>query len=608
MTQHQNTKKTTSKVINQNSETYPTLKEMIKDAIVWAKKDYSSCPSVLKRIIDMGLYSTCLICLGAVWMAYSYKCSCELDWDNLKQPKISMVLYQNGRAFISQTQEMELKVGLQNISFGSVPKRLIVPSATVSGEDLSMQSMNFTPASEKHTYFERAQTQAIGQPVTLMWEVWKDGKKTEMTKPAQLLATEYNEPILLVDGKVQKGTDAKILYPTPTKQTNTQPELAFTVFSNTAEPQLVDFSYMASGFEWKAFYNLYLDEEKHSMDIQGQVNLTNNSGVAYKNVSLDFVLGEINTLSYITPTQPDPICEINNRDGIHVASDQMIVNGKLYNPSTGEEARPFGKSYAHDGVANAKYLNADGRYIDGAAPGNDIRDLKDYYVYHVPFPVQLNDKAPTMATFLNGRGLSYHKEYVFTNLIRLGSSQISKNIPPALTLIFNTKNLGLPLPKGDFRVFNKQQDGTTFFVGESHVNKVTMPDQDAKINMGEALDVYADTTLTDHTELSDEEAIYTYEITLRNVSNEDKDVKIAQRLETGRYIFKDASVDPSEVSPVQAKWEIVLPAQTVQKIQFSVLYRNLEWIQHKREMQYKEDLCKNKSPVHVLKVVQEEEE
>ena len=53
--------------------------------------------------------------------------------------------------------------------------------------------------------------------------------------------------------------------------------------------------------------------------------------------------------------------------------------------------------------------------------------------------------------------------------------------------------------------------------------------------------------------------------------------------------------------------DIMLPAKATQKIRFSVVYRNTDWIQKKREMQYKEDLCKKKTQVQVLKVVEAEE-
>ena len=457
-----------------------------------------------------------------------------------------------------------------------------------------MQSMNFSPATEKHTYFQRAQTQAIGQPVTLLWEVWKDGKKTELTKSAQLLATEYNEPVLLIDGKVQKGTDAKILYPTPTTDGKTQPDLTFTVLSNTDKPQVVNFSYMASGFEWKAFYNLYLDEDNGTMDIQGQVNLTNNSGVAYHDVNLDFVLGDINTLHYTTPVQPENVCEVQNNDGIHIASDATLVNGKKYEPTAEKPAL-----YARDGRAVMAAANKmafyDSANVRAIGPtGNEIRDLKDYYVYHVPFPVELNDGAPTMATFLNGQDLSYYKRYTFDNLISLGQGNEMKNIPPTLSLMFNTEELGLPLPKGDFRVFNKQDDGL-FFVGESRVDKITMPNQDVRVNMGEALDIYADARLIGYKTLSDEETLYTYQIDVRNVSDEDKDVTISQYLVEGRYILQDADPVTVTATPTQIKWEFTLAADDTETIRFTVLNRNLELIERKNEMRFKEDLCKDRA-------------
>jgi len=326
-----------------------------------------------------------------------------------------------------------------------------------------------------------------------------------------------------------------------------------------------------------------MDEVKNVMDIQGQVNLKNNSGVDYKNVNLDFVLGDIHTLSYYTPEKPQTSCEINNESGIHVASDQLVVNGKVY--------RPFGNEDMQ-GILEREYmLKKDGKLL-GIAQDN-IYDLKDFYVYHLPFQVQLVNNSPTMATFLSAKDVPYEKEYTFTNLIYLSDSKPSKNVTPALYLTFDTKVLNMPLPQGDFRVFNKH-DAQLFFVGESRVKTITMPNQKARVNLGQAMDIYADTQLVDFRELSDTEKLYTYEISIRNLATQNKNVTIKQDLKMDYYTLKDSSLKPTLATPSQLEWTFVLPAERTQTIRFTVIYRNADLIRQRQEKEFDDELCKNK--------------
>ena len=324
------------------------------------------------------------------------------------------------------------------------------------------------------------------------------------------------------------------------------------------------------------------------MDIQGQVNLTNNSGVDYKNVNLDFVLGDVHTLYYNTPVKPQPTCEVKNESGIHIASEQMVVNGNAYK-STYDDRNGM---IAHRAAGlYGDFVEKSGMIV-GKVKEN-IYDLKDFYVYHLPFQVQLMNDAPTMATFLSGKNIPYQKEYVFSNLINVTYSQKSKNVAPQLYLNFDTKTLNLPLPQGDFRVFNKHKD-QMFFVGESRVDTITMPNQKARVNMGNALDIYADTQLIDYRDVSDEAKIYTHEITVRNLAKESKRVQVKQNLSTEEDRLQESSVKPTSATPALVTWEFALKPEATKKIVFSVMHLDLALIRRKQEKQFDDELCKKK--------------
>jgi len=129
-----------------------------------------------------------------------------------KTTSTSIVLYQTGRGLVRQTRSAVLDKGLHDITFGKFPTGMLFSSATISGKNIFMQTRSFDAKVEDFSLYERAQEAAIGKEVTLLWSVWKDGELTQIKKKAKLVAVEHKVPILLVDGVLQKGTDAQILY------------------------------------------------------------------------------------------------------------------------------------------------------------------------------------------------------------------------------------------------------------------------------------------------------------------------------------------------------------------------------------------------------------
>ena len=91
---------------------------------------------------------------------------------------------------------------------------------------------------------------------------------------------------------------------------------------------------------------------------------------------------------------------------------------------------------------------------------------------------------------------------------------------PNLQIVFQNdadSGIGMPLPKGNFHVFNNKGNGS-FFIGESSVSKTVSLGQQAVVNIGKALDVYADIKEINHKKVSDEQQEYTYQMDIKNIS------------------------------------------------------------------------------------------
>lgn len=531
-----------------------------------------------------------LIALGLAFGGYLYytpQKQVQLDIDNsvqLDDNKITatnLVIYENGRGFINQTYKATLHKGLQEISFGETPPALILSSASVSGNHLTLQSMNFDPIWENKTYYETAQEKAIGKEVTLLWTVWKEGVKSEIKKQAKLLAVEDNEPVLLIDNLVQKGTDARILYPaldTPIQNKSTS--LDFLVNTQSDTEQEINFSYLSDGFSWKTNYNLYLSEDENKMTLKGYVQLKNNTSSDYKNANIDFVLGEVNTVSQKLPREQVPAtCQIQNQSGIKLSTDPITVNGKILESmaESDDEAGIISHGRFSD---NGVLFDAMGNTLE---PISKILDLKDYYVYRLPFKTDLKKGQYVTALFLNKEGLPYQKEYTFQDPITLGTTKQIKNLAPDLQIVFKNDSsfgLDLPLPKGIFHIYN-QKGNEMFFVGESKLYNTISLGQTGMITVGKALDVYAQIKQTNVQKLSDEQTEYTYTIQIQNASDESKTIHIKQDM-MNDYTYKSATLKPDEAIPHLLSWTIEMQPRETRTFSFTLTHTDLALIKQKQ--------------------------
>ncbi len=542
--------------------------------------------------------------------------------------RVSLVIYQKGRAFIEDTRRFSLPAGRSDISFGAVPETMIVSSAHISGAFLEMQTQNFNPVTEDQTYYARVQDNAIGGKVRLLWSVWKDGNLHEIKKEATLLAVERGRPVLLIDGFVHFGTDAQILYPNnPSGAEKKDKTLSFTVETQTTEPQDMTLSYLAEGFSWRTDYAVYLDEAQNTLDITGFVTLNNTGSVDYKNAHIDFVLGDLDTVYQPQPLSPSPyLCEVDQSSGVKVANTRATINGREEGTSFIDyaneqlatdvipdiEARPMALATKARALGSAPVLEA-AMAQDAGAQGRearfsssintttaDIQELKDYYVYRLPFTVNLLSNQPVQALFMHQTGLTYHKEYTFNNPLILNGLGERRNIPSQIHLLFANKKDGedMPLPQGLYRIFNRR-GGQSFFVGEDQTYTTTGRGDEIQLSLGKALDVFVDVIGTSYQKeeeslnpvsLSDFETQLGYTMIYRNLSDETKTLVVRQDIkEQQGYRLLESSIKPHRQTPEQTEWRMTLGGHEQAELKIRLQYTDLPNLRRYREAELAKD-------------------
>ena len=94
----------------------------------------------------------------------------------------------------------------------------------------------------------------------------------------------------------------------------------------------------------------------------------------------------------------------------------------------------------------------------------------------------------------------------------------------------NTKEngLGIPLPKGKIRIYKTDGEANEF-VGEDLIDH-TPNKEKIKLKIGNAFDVLAEESQTDHKKISDKVFEDSYEITLKNRKQEDITIEVERNL------------------------------------------------------------------------------
>ena len=76
-----------------------------------------------------------------------------------------------------------------------------------------------------------------------------------------------------------------------------RPKLRFpSLEAASAGARQAKLSYLTSGLSWKADYVALFDEAKNTMDLQGWITLSNNSGTPFENAKTQLVAGDVNQL------------------------------------------------------------------------------------------------------------------------------------------------------------------------------------------------------------------------------------------------------------------------------------------------------------------------
>ncbi|MEO0462165.1 MAG: DUF4139 domain-containing protein [Pseudomonadota bacterium] len=354
------------------------------------------------------------------------------DPDETAQGDVAVTIYNNNLALVQDVRQLDIENGKSRIEFPDV-------SARIQPQTLSFSAPNTTIIEQNFDYDLLTPTKmmekAIGQTVTLLRTNPATGAETR--ERAKVLSTAGGV-VIQIGNRIEvlrdDGLPVRVIFDRVPPNLRARPTLSVNLDSSRAGPRPVSLRYLSSGLGWSSDYVALYNEKDGSIDMQGWVTLTNNSGTTF-----------------------------------HQA-DTLLVAG---NPS-GRRSR--GRNFGNRGMTRAGTQSA------------DRERLGDFYLYPISGRTTIANAQTKQVSFLDVQGVPARKVYS----ISVGWQQNDenpRNVSSAISFSSSRdQGLGDALPAGTVRFYQRDSQGTPQFIGENSIGHTPMGSELSLVT-GEAFDI-----------------------------------------------------------------------------------------------------------------------
>ncbi|MEM1194849.1 MAG: DUF4139 domain-containing protein [Pseudomonadota bacterium] len=375
--------------------------------------------------------SACLVAVFPLFaLAGSVAAQSVSEQDQTEQGDVSVTIYNRNLALVEDVRQLDIAQGESRIEFPDVSANIQPQTLNFSAPDTAIIEQNFdydllTPS--------KMMEKAIGQTVTLLRTNPATGAETK--ERAKVLSTAGGVVIQIAD-RIEvlrdDGLPVRVIFDRVPPNLRARPTLSVRLESRRAGVRPVSLRYLTNGLGWSSDYVALYNERDNSIDMQGWVTLTNNSGTTF-----------------------------------HKA-DTLLVAG---NPNA-QGSRGFGDR----GLAKAGTESA------------DRERLGDFYLYPISGRTTIANAQTKQVSFLDVQGVPARKIYSIDVGWRQNDEN-PRNVASAISFSSSRdQGLGDALPAGAVRFYQRDSDGTPQFIGEDRINHTPMGSELSLVT-GEAFDI-----------------------------------------------------------------------------------------------------------------------
>jgi len=371
------------------------------------------------------------------------------------QGQLSVTIYNGGQALVQDIRQIAFPAGRSRQEFPDVSAQIRPQTVSFAADGTAIVEQNF----DYDLLSPNALMQkAVGETVTLL-----------RINPATGVETRERAKVLAVNGGVvlqigprieilrDDGLPVRVIFDKIPPNLRAKPTLSITVDSKGAATRAATLSYLTGGLGWSADYVSLYDEKAGTIDVQGWVTLTNNTGTTFDNARTLLVAG--------TPSARG-------------------LSG-------------YGSSYRSYRPAPQQ-----GELRRAGTETAPREQLGDYYLYPLAERTTIANAQTKQVSFLDVARVPAQKIYEFT----LGGFDNMTDPRSAASVIkFSSSaqgGLGDALPAGTVRFYQRDLRGDPQFIGESRIDHTPMGSE-LGLKTGDAFDVKVKATVVSRERVSD---------------------------------------------------------------------------------------------------------
>jgi hypothetical protein len=433
-----------------------------------------------------------------------------------QRTNLNVTVYNCGMALVHDRRKIALQSGLNHIAWRDVSAQMDATSAVLapvdSGDRVDVVEQNFdydllNPQALQEKY--------VGKYVTVVHPARFPGDK-ERRERAKLLSIDGGIMLQYAGGIETDLRGGYMIYPVVPKDFRDRPTLVLDLDSDAAADPLLDLSYMTNGISWRADYVAVLARDESSLSLRGVVTLSNTSGEPYDDAHLQLIAGNVQC-----------------------------------------QAPQAQNSYALKTIA---------RVMSRAAADNlSQEDYFEYHLYTLGRSTSILQDQTKQITLLSAQNVPVRK-----TLELRGSSEYYENqsqnadlgdrLPVGVYVTFVNRggDLGVPLPAGPMRLYEKDSRGLPQFLGADSIDH-TPKNESVRLHLGDSFDVTARKKQTDFRFADSCHTRSSYQIVVSNAKQITQQVLIVEPI-PGEWRILDESAPHVKSSSSTANWTLDVPA------------------------------------------------
>jgi hypothetical protein len=432
------------------------------------------------------------------------------------QSDLNLTVYNSNIALVRDVRNLTLPSGAFRLKFMDIAAT--VNAATVhfrsltDPEKLGVIEQNYEydllePAKLLHKY--------VGREVTLVRSYQDNGTTKHEEIKATLLSDNNGQVWKIGNDIVTGGYAESYRFPDIPANLYDRPTLVMSLENSGPRKQQIEASYLAGNLSWNSDYVLTVSRDDKSADLDGWVTLVNNSGTAFHNARLQLVAGDLNRVQ------------------------GGVVGGVVESRMKAAMAAP--------------------------APQFQQENFSEYHLYTLGRRTSVEDKETKQISLLTASSVPVEKlfivngqNYYYRQALAPGQAQ-----KDPVMVYYKFKNdekagLGMPLPAGTIRVYQKDSKGGILFAGEDRINH-TPKDENITVHIGNAFDVVEERKQTDYKKIDTHTYELEYEITLRNHKDIPINVQVNEPI-GGDWEMLDSSYKFTKTSAFAAQFQVPVAA------------------------------------------------